>query len=284
MKLSSQSAPDTQKVLVTGLSGSGKSTLVSKLAETHHLHWIDLERGAATLRKLSPEAQANIDLYSIPDSSSFPIAADTMTKLMKLGKFNICHAHGKDNCAICKKDKPDTFDALDLSTLTSNDIVVIDTVTQLSLSILAHVTRAEAMDYKLQTDDWGALRKMTEFFCSQFQAATYNLVCIAHTQEAKLEDGRVKLVPSFGSASMSAAFGKAFDHIVYCEVKNGKHVAGSSTSYSNSILTKSRTDFQIEKLAVPSLLNIFQNSVPSGQTQGEVAVSNLKSILKGVVK
>ena len=134
---------------------------------------------------------------------------------------------------------------------------MIDTVTQLSHSILAHVTRGQPVDYKPERDDWGSLRKLTEFFCSQFQAAQFNLVCIAHIVEAKMEDNKTKLVPSFGSAGMSAEFAKAFDHVVYCEVRNGKHVAGSATNYSASVLTKSRTDFCIEKLPTPSLLPIF---------------------------
>lgn len=279
MKLTENHQVPTQKVLVTGLSGTGKSTLVAQLAEKYQLHWIDLERGVNTLRKLPVAWQERINLFAIPDSASFPIASATMTSLFKNGKANICHEHGKDNCAICKKEGKGS-DLLDFSALGPNDIVVIDTVTQLSNSILAHVTRNEELDYKLKTDDWGALRKMTEYFCSQFQAANFNLVCIAHVTEAKLEDGKSRLVPNFGSASMSAAFAKAFDHVVYCDIKNGKHIAGSSTSYNNSVLTKSRTDFAIEKLATPSLLPLFENAAPASApvTPGQTALSNLKGL------
>ncbi len=282
MKLTDYNEISTQKVLVTGMAGAGKSTLVAQLAEHYNLHWLDLERGVNTLTKLPKEWQSRINLISIPDSASFPVASATLTDLFKAGKASICLKHGKSNCALCKKDNLPS-DTLDFSTLTRKDIVVIDTVTQLSHSILSHITRNEAIDYKMERDDWGSLRKMTEFFCSQFQAAQFNLVCIAHVIEAKTEDGKSKLVSSFGSAGMSAEFSKAFDHVVYCEVRNGKHVAGSMTNYSNSVLTKSRTDFAIEKLPVPSLLPIFNNapvvSMSSGDKAATSALNEVKSNL-----
>lgn len=287
MKLTKHPAVATQKVLITGMPGSGKTTLAAALAERYNLIWIDLERGASTLTKLPVEWQERIDLVSLPDSASYPIASDTLTQLFKSGKASICQSHGKVNCGLCKKAGAG-FDDIDLTKLTSHDIVIVDTVTQLSHSILAHVTRAQPVDYKPERDDWGSLRKLTEFFCSQFQAANFNLVCIAHVVEAKMEDNKTKLVPSFGSAGMSAEFAKAFDHVVYCETRNGKHVAGSSTSYNNSVLTKSRTDFCIEKLAVPSLLPIF--TLPNDaaivtidklveDTAPEIAVADTKQLV-----
>lgn len=282
-KLSEYRKVATQKVLVNGMSGAGKSTLVAQLAEHYTLHWLDLENGVNTLLKLPLTWQDNIDIISIPDSAAFPIASATLSTLFKNGKASICAAHGKDTCMLCKKDSLPVTE-LDFSLLTTNDIVVIDTATQLSHSILSHLTRAQAVDYKLERDDWGGLRRMTEFFCSQFQAATFNLVVICHVVEAKTEDGKTKLVPSFGSAGMSAEFAKAFDHVVYCEVKNGKHVAGSSTTYSGSIMTKSRTDFCIEKLPVPSLLPIFQLAPPPQPSQNSVATSALNNLKKELIK
>jgi hypothetical protein len=167
----------------------------------------------------------------------------------------------KLGCALCKNSAGE-FENIDFTTLTSKHVVVVDTATQLGMSVLAHLTKNKPVDFKPERDDWGALRKYTEFFSSQFQGFTVtypcSLIVICHCMEAALEDGRSKLVPNFGSAGMSAAFAKSFSHVIYTDVVNKVHKAYSSTGFSNNVLTKSRTDFEIEKLAVPSLAPLFE--------------------------
>src|ERR1019366_4439253 len=128
MKLTNSPAVLTTKVLVDGISGSGKTTLVAALAEHYNLIWIDIERGASTLAKLPLAWQENINLISIPDSASYPIAAETLTLLFKSGKADICCAHGKVSCGLCRKDNA-PIDSIDFSTLTTRDIVVLDSGT-----------------------------------------------------------------------------------------------------------------------------------------------------------
>lgn len=277
-----------QRVLVVGLPGSGKTTLVAQLATMYRLHWLDIENSAESLLKLPQAAQANIDLISLPDSASYPIAADTLAQLFRAGKAKICTTHGKVNCALCAKDPAASHDILDFSLLDSNDVVVIDSITQWSNSILAHIMKARPVDAKPERDDWGSLRKHTEFALSQMQAASFNLVVTAHAQEATMEDGKTKLVPTFGSASMSTEVAKAFGHVVYCDVRNRKHVAFSSSTALPNVLTKSRTDFEIEKLAEPSLLPIFTGSHMSASTSSPAALTPaqqaLENLKKGITK
>ena len=302
MKLTEAVQSQTQKVAIMGLPGSGKTTLAAQLATAgFRLHWIDIERGSAPLFKLPAEAQVNVDIITLPDSAVYPIAADTLTTLFKTGAIKVCRTHGKHNCALCKKDlaqpAPEAFDSLDFSTLDNKDIVVIDSGTQWSNSILAHIMKSKPLDAKPERDDWGALRKHTEFALSQMQAARFNLLVIFHAQEAELETGAKKLVPVFGSASMSTEVGKAFDHLIYCDIRNRKHVAFSSSVALPNVMTKSRLDFEIESLAVPSLVPIFDGSlfsvVPAQQalqasnstlvqsaiTPAEQALANLKARL-----
>jgi hypothetical protein len=291
MKLTDKLQSASTRVAVMGLSGTGKSTLVAKLAERYHLHWFTLDNDADILLKLPQTWQENIDLYEIPDTPSFPVASDTMMKLFRDKAVKICQEHGKVACLLCQKNNKPIY-AIDTRTLDpKKDIVVIDTGSQLSHSIFAHVMKDKPLDYKPERDDWGSLRKWTEFYCTEFQAAKFNLIVIFHAIEATLEDDREKLVPSFGSKDMSSKVGKAFSHIVYTDVVNKKHVAFSASTYSNKVLTKSRTDFKIEALAEPSLLSIFDGLIPQTRmldeeqvvTSEEVktvkATSSLKALL-----
>lgn len=258
MKLSQHKSSATYRILIIGLSGSGKSTLAAQMAEEGwNLIWINVENAADTLFKLSPEAQERVNLINIPDTASYPIAAQTLMTLFKSGKANICNDHGKAACPICSKDSEAVITSVDFSALTPKDIVVLDTGTQLSYSILAYTMKDKTVDTKPERDDWGALRKYTEFFKSQFQGARYNLIVVCQCQEAELENGVMKLVPSFGSAAMSASFPSAFDHVIYTEIKNKSHRAFSGSLANGSVLTRSRSDFFIENQNKLTLLPIF---------------------------
>ena len=270
------------KVLVIGFPGTGKTTLVAELANKYKLWWLDCEHGAITLTKLPQAAQDNIELISLPDSASYPIAADTLVQLFKTGTAKICWEHGKNNCAVCLKNSPNDFTSIDFSKFGSNDILVLDTVTQLGASILAHITRNLNIEVKLDWDTWGVLRRQTEFIASQIQALRINFVCIAHLADTKLEDGKVKLVPQFGSSIMSGTFAKAFDDVIYCEIKNNKHMAGSATNYAANILTKSRTDFCIEDLPTPSLIPLFDGTFKP--RNAATPAGNAAALLAGIKK
>lgn len=284
MKLTDYKASATKRVLITGISGSGKSTLAAEMAEQgYNLIWLNLENAADGLLKLSDVAQERIELVNIPDSASYPIAAATMLVLFKNGKANICDAHGKDACPICAKNSDAVTTQLDFSKLTDKDIVVLDSGTQLSYSIMSYVTKDMPVEAKMERDAWGALRKYTEFFKSQFQGFRGNLIVICQCQEAELDDGGLKLVPSFGSAAMSASFASAFDCVVYTEIKNGKHRAFSKSTASPKVLTRSRGDFDIASEDKLSLVRLFNgtakvsNPMTAG-SPGEVAVKSLGSL------
>lgn len=268
MNLDDKAKDNTTRIAIHGLSGTGKSTLMSKLASNYFLHWITLENDSDILLKLPREQWKNINLIEIPDSAVFPVGCDTLIKLFRAGTGNICHKHGIFECGICKKKSPEAFSFIDLTKMNpQKDIVCIDSGSQLSQSILAHTTKGQPVDYKPEWDDWGSIRKISEFFASEFQASAYNLVVTFHSIEAELEDGRKKLVPAFGSKDFSSKIAKAFSHVVYTDVKNREHVAYSDSKFSNSVLTKSRTDFCIESLEVPSLIPLFlENEINSDES------------------
>jgi len=284
MKLTSYKASATKRVLITGISGSGKSTLAAELAEHgYNLIWLNLENAADGLLKLSTEAQDRVELINIPDSASYPIAAATLLVLFKNGKANICDAHGKDACPVCAKTPGAIITPIDFSKLTDKDVVVLDSGTQLSYSIMSYVTKDAPVEAKMERDSWGQLRKYTEFFKSQFQGFRGNLIVICQCTEAELDDGGLKLVPSFGSAAMSASFASAFDCVLYTEIKNGKHRAFSKSTASPKVLTRSRGDFEIEKEEKLSLVNLFNGTAKitnpmTVNSPGAVAAKSLSGL------
>ena len=246
-----------QRVVVFGPPKSGKTELLGKLAEHYKILLFMLENGHSTLFKLPPEWQDRIIVVNIRDSREYPIAAETMLKVIKGDPTSICTAHSKVSCPLCKKNPSAEWDHVHLKALGPEWIVGVDSLTQLTNSFIAHITKSQDELYKLQLDDWGSLRVLMDKFLSQIQVAPYNVICITHEEEAKFEDGRSKIVPVAGSSNSSRNTAKYFDHVVYCNLVNKKHVVGSATDYSMSVLTGSRTDVKLEASKEPSLLDLF---------------------------
>ena len=279
MKLTDKVASPTHRVLIFGAPKSGKTQLAASLASQYNLIWFDLENGYGTLLKLPPNEQERIELISIPDSKIFPIAIETMLKVVTGNEVSICEEHGKVSCPICIKDSKQAT-KICLKELDSNTVVVIDSLSQLSNSAIAFITKGQPDDYKMDFSDWGNLRAIVEKFLSQIQQAKYNIVCISHEEEVQMEDGRSKIVPVCGSSKSSRNTAKYFDHVLYCELKNKKHIAASSTTYANNILTGSRTDVFMDADVNPSLLSIFKKVVERAPTQGQTALNSLKGLGK----
>lgn len=249
-----------QRVCVYGPPKVGKTRLVAMLATKYKLIVFDLENGSITMTQVPKEFHENIDIIKIRDSRIYPIAIETMMKVIKGDEVFICQDHSKVACPLCKKDSSKVQERICLKETKLDTIVVVDSLTQLTNSGIAHITKAMPDDYKLQLDDWGALKVLMDKFLSQVQVAKYNIVCISHEEEVKFEDGRSKIVPVAGSANSSRNTAKYFDHVIYCNVINKKHVVGSSTDYSMSVLTGSRTEVKLEaNKEGGDLLEIFTN-------------------------
>jgi hypothetical protein len=281
-------ATATQRVCVYGAPKSGKTLLVGQLAQHFDLLWFDCEQGWSTLLQLPPELQSRIDIVSIPDSKTYPIAVETWLKVIKGDKHEICEEHGKSGCAICKKAGA-AFTTVELARTPQTTIVVFDSLTQLTQSIIANITRAKPDDYKLEFDDWGNVKTLVEKFLSQVQAAGYNIICITHEEETEFEDKKKKIVPVCGSSKSSRNTAKYFDHVVYVEVKNKKHVGGSMTDYGMNIVTGSRTNVAVEKSPELSLLPFFAHLLDGGDNNGSsnisvVAGSNIPEGVSGAGK
>lgn len=259
MKLSDMKKSAAKHVLVFGPPKSGKTLLVGRLAEAgFKLKWFDLENGRTTLYQLSPAAQERIDVFAIPDTKDFPIAAETMMQVIKGLRVRICHEHGKVSCAICAKGSPAEFSSICLNELKEDEIFVMDSTTQFSNSIMSHIGRSKDDLWKPEWNDYRTQGSMLDRFLSSIQNGSFNSVIITHESSVPLEDGREKLVPVAGTSNFSRNTAKYFDEVVYCEVKNRKHVAASSSTYAPNIVTGSRTGIKTEENAELGLLRIFR--------------------------
>jgi DNA polymerase III delta prime subunit len=285
MKLTQKMASKVHRVLIYGPPKTGKTQLAGALSQYKNLIWFDLENGYSTLLKFPDSWKEKIEIISIPDTRSFPIAIETCLKVIKGGPVEICEQHGKVGCPICKKDSS-PFTKVELNSLGEDTVVVFDSLTQLTASAIAHITKGQPDDYKLDYSDWGNLGKLMEIFLSHIQQASYNVVCISHETEAELEDGKTKLVPVAGTRAFSRNTAKYFDHVVYAEVKNKKHNFYSTTTSAANLNTGSRTGISLENIAESPLITMFRDTptqnIPVNQKQE--SSDKLKSILSSIKK
>jgi len=285
MKLNQFKQVGNQTVCLFGPPKSGKSLLAGKLAEHFKVIWFDLENGASVLLQLPVEWQERIELIQIPDTRTFPIAIETMMKVLKGSEVQICERHGKVSCALCKQKNEPTVRVC-LNEIDLDTIVVIDSGTQLTNSVMANIARDKDVDYKFEWDDWAKVGTTMDWCLSHIQQARYNVVYITHEAEVELEDGKSKLVPVSGTARFSRNTAKYFGHVVYCEVKNKGHRATSSTTAAVNLLTGSRTGVALENGEL-TLLRIFKpelypdiEPMQAGNvnTQGAAAVDKLAAL------
>lgn len=275
MKLSEHKASSTQTVLVYGPPKSGKTQLVGDLAHTHKLIWFDLEAGSETLFKLPPEAQERVELIKLPDSRMFPIAIETCLKVIRGTTCHIDNTTGK----VLRAPTDNTI-TITLNDLDSSYIVVFDSLTQLTNSAIANITKGQPDDYKLDYNDWGNLGKLMDIFLSQIQTAPFNVVCISHETEATLEEGKTRIVPVAGTRNFSRNSAKYFGHVIYCQVDFKKHKFSSMTTDLVDIVVGSRTDVSLKGMSTPSLAPIFELPTSAVQTQAQTALSKLKGLKK----
>jgi len=274
-KLSTKKASATHRVIIYGAPKTGKTLIAGELAEYYNLLYVGMENGHETLFQLPEEWQERVELINLPDTRGYPIAIETVLKMVK-GKVTICEQHGKVSCMICKREEKEVVE-VNLPELDHNSVVIFDSLTQLSNSAIAFITKAQPDDYKLNYDDWGNLGKLLDIFLSHVQQAGYNVIVISHETEAETEGKKKTLVPVGGTRNFSRNIAKYFDHVIYAERKNKKHVFASGSCYATTILTGSRTSASMEdadKDEKPSLLRIFKPELypaPSIGSTGKAA-------------
>jgi AAA domain len=279
MKLSELSRRRAQHLIVFGEPKTGKSTLVSELtAHGYTLHWISMDNGHGILWKLPPKQQELLDVVVIPDTKEFPVAVATCLKIVSGKKVSICGQHGQVDCSTCRRLGDSVgWSEIDVNSFGPMDIIVFDHIQQIAASAMNQILKKDKVeeDEKIEWKHWGIQGVLMDKFLTNVQQATYNVICITHVSETELEDGTKKLVPLVGSSVFSRNSGKFFDHMIYCQMINKDHRFGSSTGYQNRVVTGSRSDVEIEKEKIPSLVKFFNGSISQPERAGSKLVEKM---------
>jgi hypothetical protein len=242
-------------ILIYGPSKTGKTELVgtaARIEEIKRIFWIDIENGAETLLHmgLTNEELEKIHLIKIPDTREMPRGIETVLRMLSAKTpIEICDAHGKVSCSdpSCKVN----VTKFCLKDCTHNDLVVIDSGSQLGDSALAMACAGKPIEYKPGWDEYGLVTKWLGDIMSVIQAATYtNFVMITHEliyEEEVNGIKRDKILPLVGTKAFCSRVAKYFGTVIYTEIKLGKHAAGSSSTYKPNHITGSRVNAAIEK-------------------------------------
>lgn len=282
--------------LIYGLSKMGKTELVATVAnapEFKTIYWFDVENGIETLLRmhrdgrLTEEAMNKIIYIKIPDTRENPLAIQTLLKsICTKSAVTICEKHGTVNCADCKRNGSPVID-FDYKSLTPEDALVIDSLSQAGDSALNLACVGKPVEYKLQLDDYGAAGKWLGDLCTTIQAAQYcPIFCITHASIEKDELGAERFMPICGSSTFSAKVAKYFGTVVFMEKKLGKHKANSTTLSSMTTMAGSRLGIVLDKQSIPDLAEGLRAAGYLGQSSNESAAkaeapaSGLAGLLK----
>ena len=250
-------APRGESILIYGPPKTGKTLLAATLARTHRLHWFDLENGFSTVLKtplLTPAEKDNIDVIQIPDTRANPVAIGTMLKVLSGNRTEVCILHGLVSCLACRKNNA-VFQTYETSKLTRGDVVVVDSLTQLSDSAYNQVIGSD-LDSATDIRDFGKSNQRLAMLLSFVQQAPFHTVFISHEKAVELEGETAKaggfkkdekapvqekIYPFAGTRNFSRNVAKFFGHVLYTEYKPSGFCVGASPEYKVNALIGNRS-------------------------------------------
>lgn len=263
LKKASAIIQPNHSILVYSPPKFGKTRLIgtaAKIKEISKIYWFDNENGHETLLHmgLTDEELEKIILIRMADTRESPTSVETLLKaLSSKTPVSICELHGKVDCAECAKAGNPSI-KWSLGQCTHNDLVVIDSGSQLGDSALAAACLGKPVTFKPTFDEYGMAGKWLGDICTIIQQCR-NTNFVVATHEIGLEDdeGKDKIYPLMGTKNFSRKVAKYFGTVVYMTKRLGKHAAASSSTFRPDVLTGSRLNIVLEKSADPSMRDIL---------------------------
>ena len=248
-----------QSAIFYGPPKSGKTFAAAQFSKDYNLLWLDCEKGYQTLfTAITDEMAEKVELVVVNDTQDKPNAVKTIGKLFTENrKHRICDEHGIIACPECSKNPNATYVDTNLYELDTSWIVVVDSLTQLSDSAIAHALgKVDTFDKKkVEYDHYDRQGLLLKNILTATQRLPCHTIFISHEEELEQEDGSKKLCPVGGTRNFSRKVTRYFDHCVYFEIKNAQHRANSDTSSARKYQAGSRNNVALEK--DDDLLSLF---------------------------
>ena len=254
--------------LIYGEPKTGKTRLVAtiiKIPELKRIFWFDTENGIETILTMyregffTNEEMEKVILIKIPDTREQPTAIETMLKaIASKNAVKICEEHGKVNCLDCTQKLKPVIE-FDHKSLTPEDAIVIDSMSQVGASALNAACLGKASEYKPTFDDYGACGKWLGDLCTVIQAAAYcHFFAVTHTLEITDEDTKkTTIYPLCGTKNFSMNFAKYFGNVIYTDKILKKHKAISTTTGNQQTHAGSRLGLKLDSMADPNLCTLL---------------------------
>jgi len=272
--------------LIYGAPKTGKTVFAATIAEAPQIKKVilyDLENGWESIvhahypdgeRIISDAALEKITVVPIPDTSSNPIAAVTMLKVMSTRtRISICAEHGRVDCSRCKL-ADDSF-LLDPSERDSSWVEIIDSGSQLAASFLA--LAKVKYDFKDLRQYYGIVAEFTADFLTMVQTSKSNIIVVTHTSVTENPEGKEVIFPNFGSRNQSAQCAKAFGSVIYRCIELNKLKGISTPTYRSDIVAGTRQDIALEKLKKGDMTALLAPATQSPSANQSESKANAKS-------
>lgn len=267
-----QQAEAPQSVIIYGQPKAGKTTMAGELVRKYKLIWLDIEKGYQTLFNSIPEELSdNITIVPVVDTGSDPNAIKTVGRLFTENRnHRVCWEHGVIACVGCTKAAPEEFTTINLYDHDTTYVVVVDSLTQLGDSAMAHALGPVDTFSKKKTeyDHYDRQGLLLKNILNAMKRLRCHVVFISHEEELEQEDGSKQLCPVAGTRNFSRKVGRYFDHVVHLQVKNKRHRAVSGTTAELKVQSGSRNNVALEQ--GDSILDIFTPKVMAAPEKVEV--------------